>query len=89
MLMHYVKSSDRGLQARRDGGPRATDMLGAHVVASPQVRSHTAAHGQRKDVARMAEGADWHAISRPLYEVQQAFMHSLQQVPSSPRTLPA
>lgn len=49
MLMHYVKPSDRGLQARRDGGPRARDMLGAHVAASPQVRSHTAAHGQRKD----------------------------------------
>ena len=49
MLMHYVKSSDRGLQARRDGGPRARDMLGAHVAASPQVRSHAAAHGQRKD----------------------------------------
>ena len=86
MLMHYVKSSDRGLQARRDGGPRARDMLGAHVAASPQV---SGAMQQPTASARMAEGADLHAVSRPLYEVQQAFMHSLQQAPSSPRTLPA
>ena len=47
--MYHVKSSDRGLQAGRGGGPHAKDMLGTHVAASPQVRSHTPTHGQRND----------------------------------------
>ena len=46
--MYHVKCSDRGLLAGRCGGPRARDVLGAHVAACPYVRSYIPAHGQRE-----------------------------------------
>ena len=71
--MYHVKSFDRGSQARRGGGPHVKDMLGTHIAAlarrSGAIRQPTAS-------ATMAEGADFHAVSHPLYVVQQAFMHT-------------
>ena len=47
-------------------------MLGTHVAAT---RRSGAIH-QPTASATMAEWADFHAVSHPLYEVQQAFMHN-------------
>ena len=67
-----VKSSVRGSQARRGGGLRAKDVLGAHVAASPQVRSHMPAHGQRKD----GGGGGLARVLAPVLQLRTSF-HAL------------